>query len=50
MTKSHSDDEPLTPEQQRAIRVILAAPFETDEDYINLARLIDDEVSRDDCD
>jgi hypothetical protein len=36
--------EPNTPEEV-AIRVILDAKIETDEDYVALARLIDDEVS-----
>ena len=48
---SHSDDddtgEMITPEQEKAIRLILDAKLETDEDYINLAKLIDDEISAD---
>jgi hypothetical protein len=35
---------PYTPEE-KAIRVIMDAKLETDEDYVALACLIDDEVS-----
>jgi hypothetical protein len=38
------DLEPNTPEEI-AIRIILNAKIETDEDYVALARLIDDQVS-----
>jgi hypothetical protein len=34
---------PYTPEE-KAIRVIMDAKLETDEDYVALARLIDEEV------
>lgn len=40
-------EETITPEEERAIEVILSAPLETDADYINLARLIDDAISLD---
>jgi hypothetical protein len=39
------NSETITPEEEKAIEVILSAPLETDQDYINLARLIDEAVS-----
>lgn len=40
------DIEPQTPEE-KAIRLILDAKIESDDDYVALAKLIDDEVSKD---
>jgi hypothetical protein len=41
-----NDDKLITDAEERAIQVILDAKLETDEDYIALAQLIDDEVSQ----
>lgn len=44
-TFSMTSDEPITPEQERAIELILNAKLETDEDYIALTKLIDNEIA-----
>jgi UDP-N-acetylenolpyruvoylglucosamine reductase len=38
-------EELITPEQERAIEIILNAKLATDEDYVALAKLIDDDIA-----